>query len=133
MMQKAQPYVVRLLPVLIIAIAAMFYAASVEQKDDYLWRNLLPMHAVVLIAIVTLVRGRGYWTGDGWRMPLATVGFALPALGLSMYLHYGYSIDLNGMVSESVYPHELFRYLPIYTSVAGMIGFAIGWIVGRNV
>jgi hypothetical protein len=119
--------------VLILAIAAMFYAASVEQENDYLWRNLLPMHAVVLIAVVTLVRGRGYWTGDGWRMPLATVGFALPTLGLSMYLHYGYSIDLNGMVSESVYPNELFRYLPIYTSVAGIIGFAIGWIVGRNV
>ena len=133
MVQKALPFIVRLLPVLIVAIAAMFYAASVEQKDDYLWRNLLPMHAVVLIAVVTLVRGRGYWTGDGWRMPLATVGFALPALGLSMYLHYGYSIDLNGMVSESVYPYELFRYLPIYTSVAGVIGFAIGWIVGRNV
>lgn len=124
---------VRLTPVLILAIAAMFYAASVEQENDYLWRNLLPMHAVVLIAVVTLVRGRGYWTGDGWRMPLATVGFALPTLGLSMYLHYGYSIDLNGMVSESVYPNELFRYLPIYTSVAGIIGFAIGWIVGRNV
>ena len=124
---------VRLTPVLILAIAAMFYAASIEQENDYLWRNLLPMHAVVLIAVVTLVRGRGYWTGDGWRMPLATVGFALPTLGLSMYLHYGYSIDLNGMVSESVYPNELFRYLPIYTSVAGIIGFAIGWIVGRNV
>jgi len=124
---------VRLTPVLIIAIAAMFYAASVEQENDYLWRNLLPMHAVVLIAVVTLVRGHGYWTGGGWRMPLATVGFALPTLGLSMYLHYGYSIDLNGMVSESVYPNELFRYLPIYTSVAGIIGFAIGWIVGRNV
>lgn len=127
------PLMVRLTPVLIIAIAAMFYAASIEQENDYLWRNLLPMHAVVLIAVVTLVRGRGYWTGDGWRMPLATVGFALPTLGLSMYLHYGYSIDLNGMVSESVYPNELFRYLPIYTSVAGIIGFAIGWIVGRNV
>jgi hypothetical protein len=127
------PLIVRLTPVLILAIAAMFYAASVEQENDYLWRNLLPMHAVVLIAVVTLVRGRGYWTGDGWRMPLATVGFALPTLGLSMYLHYGYSIDLNGMVSESVYPNELFRYLPIYTSVAGIIGFAIGWIVGRNV
>ena len=25
-----------------------------------------------------------------------------------------------------------FRYLPVYTIVAGGIGFAIGWIVGRN-
>ena len=127
------PFMVRLAPVLIIATAAMFYAASVEQTDDYLWRNLLPMHAVVLMAVVTLVRGRGYWTGNGWRMPLATIGFALPTLGLSLYLHYGFSIDLDGMVSESMYPNELFRYLPIYTSGAGVIGFAIGWIVGRSV
>ena len=27
----------------------------------------------------------------------------------------------------------LFRFLPIYTLVAGAIGFAIGWIVGKNV
>jgi len=132
-MQKAPPFIVRLLPVLIIAGAAMFYIASVEQNDDYLWRNLLPVHAVVLLAVATLVRGRGYWTGNGWRMPLATIGFALPTLGLSLYLHYGLSIDLNGMFSESVFPYELFRYLPIYTSIAGAIGFAIGWIVGRSV
>ena len=50
-----------------------------------------------------------------------------------MYLHYGYSVDLDGMVSESVFPQELFRYLPLYTSIAGAIGFAIGWIVGKNV
>jgi hypothetical protein len=37
------------------------------------------------------------------------------------------------MYSESVYPQELFRYLPLYTLVAGGIGFAIGWIAGRNV
>jgi len=43
------------------------------------------------------------------------------------------AVDLNGMVSESVYPRELFRYLPEYTTGAGAIGFAIGWIVGRNV
>jgi hypothetical protein len=27
----------------------------------------------------------------------------------------------------------LFRYLPIYTIFAGSIGFAIGWIAGRNI
>ena len=64
--------------------------------------------------------------------PLGLIGFAIPALGLSLYLHYGYATDLNGMYSEAVYPKELFRYLPIYTVVAGGIGFAIGWIIGRN-
>jgi hypothetical protein len=124
---------VRLLPVLLVIAVAMTYAASIERGDAYLWRNLLPMLAIVILALVTLVRGKGRWTGAGWRLPLGTIGFALPALGLSMYLHYGYSIDLHGMVSESVFPQELFRYLPLYTSIAGAIGFAIGWIAGKNV
>ena len=125
--------VVRLLPVLLVIAAAMTYAASIERGDAYLWRNLLPMLAIIILSIVTLVRGKGRWAGAGWRLPLGTIGFALPALGLSMYLHYGYSVDLHGMVSESVFPQELFRYLPLYTSVAGAIGFAIGWIAGKNV
>lgn len=124
---------IRLLPVLIVIAAAVAYAASVERGDAYLWRNLLPMLAVVILSVVTLVLGKGRWTGAGWRLLLGTIGFALPALGLSMYLHYGYSVDLNGMVSESVFPQELFRYLPLYTSIAGTIGFAIGWIAGKNV
>jgi hypothetical protein len=123
----------RLLPILLIVAVAGAYAASVERGEAYLLRNLLPMLAVVLLSAATLVRGKGRWTGAGWNMPLGTVGFALPALGLSMYLHYGYAVDLNGMVSESVFPQELFRYLPLYTSVAGAIGFAIGWIAGKNV
>ena len=129
----AKRIVVRLLPVLLVIAAAMTYAASIERGDAYLWRNLLPMLAIIILSIVTLVRGKGRWTGAGWRLPLGTIGFALPALGLSMYLHYGYSVDLHGMVSESVFPQELFRYLPLYTSVAGAIGFAIGWIAGKNV
>jgi hypothetical protein len=111
----------------------MTYAASIERGDAYVLRNLIPMLVIVVLSIVTLVRGKGRWTGTGWRLPLGTIGFALPALGLSMYLHYGYSIDLHGMVSESVFPQELFRYLPLYTSIAGAIGFAIGWIAGKNV
>ncbi|MDZ7642753.1 MAG: hypothetical protein U5K76_00020 [Woeseiaceae bacterium] len=70
-------------------------------------------------------RGRGHWTGDGWRWPLAIAGYAIPALGLSIYLHYGYAVDLDGMYSDAVYPEELFRFLPWYTVVAGGIGFAI--------
>ena len=59
--------------------------------------------------------------------------FAIPALGLSLYLHHAYSIELESLFGAARQPQELFRYLPVYTVVAGGIGFAIGWIVGRNV
>lgn len=123
----------RLLPVAALLGAAMLYVVRVEGPDAYAVRNMLPMLGVLLLAVVTLFRGNGRWTGAGWRWPLATAGFAIPALGLSMYLHYGYATDTDGMVSEAVFPAELFRYLPIYTSIAGAIGFAIGWIIGRDV
>ncbi len=67
------------------------------------------------------------------RWPLGVLGYAIPALGLSLYLHYAYSINLNDMFTDTEYPDRVFRYLPAYTTVAGGIGFAIGWIVGRNV
>ena len=111
----------------------MFYVLKVEAGVAYPFRNLVPMLIVIALAVITLRRGDSSWTGAGWRWLLGTIGFALPAIGLSIYLHYGYEIDLNGMYSESVYPHEVFRYLPIYTMFAGAIGFAIGWIAGRNV
>lgn len=123
----------RLAPLLFITGAAMAYVMHVEGSDAYVPRNLLPILAVAMLAIVTLWRGGGRWTGAGWRWLLGTVGFAIPALGLSLYLHYGYANDLNGMYSDAIYPLELFRFLPFYTLVAGAIGFAIGWIVGRNV
>lgn len=125
--------VIRLLPVLLLAIAALFYIVKVEDTDDYVWRNVLPIVFVLLLAFATLWRGRGKWTGAGWSWPLGTLGFAIPAVGLSVYLHYGYATDLNGMYSDAIYPGELFRFLPIYTAVAGGVGFAIGWIIGRNV
>lgn len=123
---------VRLLPVALIATAAAVYVFHVEGVNAYPWRNTLPLVAVVLLSFAALRKGNGTWAGDGWRWPLGTLGFAIPALGLSMYLHYGFATDMNGMVSESIYPRELFRYLPVYTFVAGTIGFAIGWIVGKN-
>ena len=64
-------------------------------------------------------------------MPLGVVGFAIPALGLAVYLHYAYSVNLDDMFADG--PGQLFRFLPMYTVVAGGIGFAIGWIVGRNI
>jgi hypothetical protein len=124
---------IRMLPVLFVTIAAIAYVVYVEGAAAYPLRNAVPMLAVILLAMLTLYRGDGRWTGSGWSWLLGTLGFAMPALGLSLYLHYGYSVDLNGMYSESVYPRELFRYLPAYTMGAGAIGFAIGWIVGRNV
>ena len=111
----------------------MIYVLKIEAGVAYPFRNLVPMLIVVALAAMTLVKGDGSWTGSGWRWLLGTAGFAIPAIGLSLYIHYGYDVDLNGMVSESVYPTEVFRYLPIYTTVAGGIGFAIGWIAGRNV
>lgn len=129
----ARQATLRLLPVLILSAAAVAYVFQVEGTSAYAPRNSVPMIIVAILSGITLHRGGGRWTGAGWRWPLGTLGFAVPAAGLSLYLHYGFSIDLNGMFSESVYPREVFRYLPVYTSVAGSIGFAIGWIVGRNV
>jgi hypothetical protein len=124
---------VRVLPVVFAVAAAIAYVLHVEGNDAYAIRNMLPMLVVLVLALLTLRIGQGHWAGKGWHWPLGTLGFAIPALGLSLYLHYGYSVDLHGMYSESVYPRELFRYLPLYTSVAGGIGFAIGWIAGRGV
>ncbi len=126
-------YFIRLLPVLLISIAAMAYVAEVEGRDEYVIRNIVPMLIVIALSAVTLYKGGGRWAGAGWRWPLGTLGFAIPALGLSLYLHYGYAADLEGMFSDAVYPLQLFRFLPAYTTVAGAIGFAIGWIAGRNV
>lgn len=126
-------YAIRLLPVLFLTTAAMAYVAHVEGPDAYVSRNIVPMLVVIILAVLTLYKGNGSWSGAGWRWPLGTVGFAIPALGLSLYLHYGYAVDLNGLFADAIYPQELFRFLPAYTMVAGALGFAIGWIAGRNV
>lgn len=124
---------VRLMPVGLLVASAMAYVAYVEGGDAYAFRNGLPMLIVLVLAAMTLKLGDGRWAGAGWKWPLGTIGFAIPAVGLSLYLHYGYATDLDGMVSSASTPTELFRYLPIYTLVAGVIGFTIGWIAGRNV
>ena len=126
-------FAIRLLPVFFLTAAAMAYVAHVEGADAYAIRNITPMLMVIALATLTLYKGNGRWSGAGWRWPLGTVGFAIPALGLSLYLHYGYAVDLDGLFGDAIYPQELFRFLPAYTVVAGGIGFAIGWIAGRNV
>ena len=123
----------RLLPVIFITVAAGFWIADVQESGPYVLRNLVPPMLLVIISWVTLHHGGGKWAGSGWRLPLGTIGYAVPALGLSLYLHYAYSVNLNDMFSDSLHPGPVFRYLPIYTTVAGGIGFAIGWVVGRNV
>ena len=125
--------VVRLLPVLLLTIAAAFWFADVQAGGPWVLRNLLPLAVLVLLSYLTLKRGNGRWSGGGMRMPLGTLGFAVPALGLATYLHYAYAVNLNDMFSDAEFPDRVFRYLPVYTLVAGGIGFAIGWIVGRNV
>jgi hypothetical protein len=124
---------IRILPVLIPVLAAALWIADVEEGGAYLPRNLFPLLVFLLLALLTLHRGGGKWSGAGMRMPLGTLGFAVPALGLSLYLHFAYSVNLGGMFTDAQYPERVFRYLPLYTLVAGGIGFAIGWIVGRNV
>jgi hypothetical protein len=129
----ARLFLVRLAPVVMLVVAAAFWFNDVQQGGPYLWRNLVPPLVLVALSALTLRRGEGTWTGSGWRLPLGTLGFAIPALGLSVYLHYAFSVNLNGLFTDATNPEGLFRFLPVYTLVAGGIGFAIGWIVGKNV
>ena len=123
----------RLLPVLLAAVAAGLWFADVQDGGPWVGRNLLPLAVLVGLAYVTLRKGDGRWSGAGMRMPLGTLGFSIPALGLAAYLHYAYAVNLNDMFGGAEFPDRVFRFLPAYTLVAGGIGFAIGWIVGRNV
>ena len=129
---RSKYLVVRLLPVALVCLAAGFWFADVQSRGPWVARNLLPLGVLVALSYVVLLRGGGRWSGAGMHFPLGTLGFAVPALGLSAYLHYAYAVNLNDMFSDAQYPDRVFRYLPIYTLVAGGIGFAIGWIVGRK-
>ena len=124
---------IRLLPLALLFVATIAWINDVQEGGPYVFRNLIPPAVILLLAILTLVRGGGTWTGAGWRWPMGMLGYSIPALGLSIYLHYAYSVNLNDLFTDSTNPARLFRFLPIYTLVAGGIGFAIGWIIGRNV
>ncbi len=130
---RATAYATRLLPVLFIMLATAAWFNDVQGGGPWVLRNVLPLVLLVLLAVITLVRGDGRWTGSGYALPLGTLGFAIPALGLGVYLHYAYAVNLDGLFDNAERPTELFRYLPFYTIVAGAIGFAIGLIVGRSV
>jgi len=124
---------IRLAPLLMLVVAVGFWFNDVQQRGPYVLRNLVPLLVLTLLATISLYRGHGNWTGSGWRFPLGVAGFAIPALGLSSYLHYAYAVNLNDMFTDATNPEGLFRFLPVYTLVAGGIGFVIGWIVGKNV
>ena len=124
--------VVRVLPVFMLLLAAGFWFSSVHDHSLYLIRNLLPLAIVLALSVLSVWRGEGRWGGPGLRLAFGTLGFAIPAVGLSLYLHYAYSVNLNDMFTGTAHPMQLFRFLPYYTTLAGGIGFAIGWIVGRN-
>jgi len=126
-------YAIRLLPLAMLVVAAGAWFDRVQLGGPYVARNLVPPAIVLALAAWTLYRGRGTWTGAGWRFPLGTLGFAIPALGLSAYLHYAFAVNLNDLFTGATRPDQLFRFLPAYTVVAGAIGFAIGWIVGGKV
>ncbi len=123
----------RMLPIILVLVAAAFWFNDVQQGGPYVLRNLAPLAVLALLCVLALTHGSGKWGGSGKRLPFGVVGYAIPALGLALYLHYAYSINLNDMFTNAVYPDRVFRYLPVYTFGAGCIGFAIGWIVGRNV
>ena len=123
---------IRVLPIALLLLAAAAWFNDVQGGGLDISRNPLPLAIILLLSILTVWRGNGRWTGAGWRLALGTLGFSIPALGLSAYLHYAYAVNLNDMFIAAAHPMQLFRFLPYYTSGAGVIGFAIGWIVGRN-
>lgn len=91
-------------------------------------RNALPL--LVALAIYGFVSRRSGSKAKHW---LAWVGFCIPALGLSTYLHLAFLLDWQQIATNAITPALLFQFLPIYVLFAGGIGAAIGWIVGRGI
>ena len=67
MQARVRMTVVRLLPVLLVTVAAAFWFNDVQQGGPYVLRNLLPPLLVLVFATITLWRGDGNWSGTGWR------------------------------------------------------------------
>jgi hypothetical protein len=55
---------VRVLPVLLLLVAAGVWFGDVQEGGQYLVRNLLPLGAVLVLSLLTVWRGEGRWT-DG--------------------------------------------------------------------
>ena len=74
-MRSAAIFLIRLSPVLFVTFAAAVYVLKVEAGVAYPFRNLAPMLVVILLAVVTLAKGGGRWTGAGWQWLLAACCF----------------------------------------------------------
>ena len=61
--------IVRLLPVVLITIAAGAWFHDVQQGGPWVVRNLIPLAVLLLLSYLTLRRGQGHWSGSGLRMP----------------------------------------------------------------
>ncbi len=110
----------------------MLYVLDTHPDGGYLLRNLFPIFASILLSLFVIRKNPQRDKLESLKWQFATIGFIIPTIGLSLYMHYGYEIDLYGMYSKSIWPIELFRFLPFYIIFSGIIGFSIGWIIGRN-
>lgn len=122
----------RLLAPFALFVAVGWLVAEANPTGDYVARNAFPALVVLLGAGAILLRGGGRWSSRGLRWPLALVGFAVPAVGLTAYLHLAFMFDWRNIASAAETPWLLFRFLPYYSMFAGAIGAAIGWIIGRD-
>ncbi|MEM8983060.1 MAG: hypothetical protein AAGC71_08545 [Pseudomonadota bacterium] len=95
-------------------------------------RNIAPLFIVLLGAAVALWRNNGRWWHPEARWILMTIGFAVPSVGLSLYLHYRWALDIDAVRTSARNVRLLFAWLPAYTLFAGAIGAALGHIVGRQ-
>lgn len=121
-----------LVPPVALLAAAAFVILEAEDYGPHAVPNLLPPALTLALLLHALARAGWRWRDADRRWLLGVLGFAVPALGLSLYLHLGLMLDWSGMASRARTPELLFRFLPYYTTGAGAIGFAIGWIIGRN-
>ena len=125
--------VARFLPFLLAFIVLAAWIADIREGAPYLARNLVPGVVWLVLVAWALWHNRGAFFTPDARRTLGAIGFAIPAIGLTVYLHAAYQMQDSELFGADSRPDRLFRYLPIYTLIAGGLGFAIGWIIGRNV
>lgn len=114
----------------LIALALFMNAAQID--SGYLLRNLVPLLLAGCLLSAHLLRNQGQWLGSEPRLGLASLGFAAVVVGLNAYVHALWFYDIDALRTLATQPRLLFRFLPAYTLLAAGIGFAIGWVIGRN-